>query len=97
MRVKHHHNCMLCNSLKTCFVFSDFAMLFSLCRPCFDELNTHYNQFQTQDDRCSFCDKYSTVHQFEDFPDNVFFSPVVMCRSCFERLVSSIEQNKDGQ
>ena len=94
MQVKHNHNCLLCNTQKTCFVFSDFAMLFSICRSCYDELVANMPLYEVQDARCSFCEKTLEVKQLDGFDNAFFFSDIFMCKNCFDRIESAVEHTE---
>ncbi|MFW5865908.1 MAG: hypothetical protein ACOCU6_02320 [Nanoarchaeota archaeon] len=90
MDVKHNHNCQLCNSQKTCFIFSDFTMLFSICRSCFDQLATEYPMFESGFDICSFCEKEKEIKTITGFDNAMFFTDLRMCKDCFEAIKTPI-------
>ncbi|MFP4119197.1 MAG: hypothetical protein ACLFTH_04035 [Candidatus Woesearchaeota archaeon] len=93
MQVKHNHNCQLCSNQKTCFVFKDYAMLFSLCRECFDQLVRDHPTYRQNQDFCSFCEKERNVSLIEGFPDSLFFTDVKICDECFTKMKATVSEN----
>jgi hypothetical protein len=91
MLVKHNHNCLLCNQSKTCFVFSEFSMLFSVCRDCYDELMAAIDHFEVQDDVCSFCDQGREVKKISGFDDALFFSDMFICSRCLDKMKQLVD------
>ena len=91
MQVKHNHNCLLCNKSKTCFVFSEYSMLFSICRDCYDELMQAIEHFEVQENTCSFCEQFTDVKKFSGFIDSMFFSDIFICNSCATKMKQLVD------
>ncbi|MGM5481797.1 MAG: hypothetical protein ACQESE_05310, partial [Nanobdellota archaeon] len=79
MQVKHNHNCQMCSEQKTCFIFSDYAMLFSICRTCYDQLLRDHPTYDRKQEFCSFCEKDREVSIVEGFPEAMFFTDIKLC------------------
>lgn len=94
MEVKHHHNCLLCNTQRTCFVFdNEFSLLFSICRDCYDQFVLSLPAFTVEQEICSFCEMPAMVKKVEGFDDAMFFSDLFICEDCSKKIISSIEQH----
>ena len=90
MEIKHNHNCQLCNNQRTCFVYKDFSMIFSLCRECYTQLVNRYDSMEDEQDICSFCEKERPCKIIEGFENSTFFIDVRMCRDCIDLITSSV-------
>jgi len=95
MYVKHQHLCKMCSKTTNCFVFPEFSMLFSLCRPCYDELTELILAYPQEIDICSFCEQEKQVKKLSGFPDSQFFGNIFICSSCFQRMQNLIHQEKE--
>jgi hypothetical protein len=70
-------------------------MLFSLCRPCYDELTELILAYPQEIDICSFCEQEKQVKKLSGFPDSQFFGNIFICSSCFQRMQNLIHQEKE--
>lgn len=90
MIVKHNYQCSFCSTQKTSFVFSDYSMIFAICRSCYDDLIKNASFFEVQDGACSFCGNVREVKIIEGFDDSMFFTDLLICNSCFTKINESI-------
>jgi len=95
MNVKHNHNCSLCSTQKTCFVFGEFSLLFAICRSCYDELISSIQSYDVVEDECSFCEHVRTCRVISGFDNSMFFADLNICGSCLKKLQISIEESSD--
>lgn len=95
MKVQHNHVCSLCNEEKTCFVFTDFDMLFSSCIDCFEELEQHTSFCDEYDGVCSLCGLNKKVKGCK-FENSLFFSEFNICNSCNLHLKTLIELSDEN-
>lgn len=93
MIVKHNHNCSLCNTLRTCFVFNEFSLLVSICRPCYDKMISAMHDYDIIEDECSFCEKHRTCRVISGFDDSMFFADLNICGACLNRLQSAVDES----
>ncbi|MDD3175252.1 MAG: hypothetical protein PHU51_02135 [Candidatus Nanoarchaeia archaeon] len=94
MKVLHNHLCSLCNTTKTCFVFTDFEALFSCCKECSEELEQNLSFAEECEDNCSLCGAYKKVKSVE-FEDSLFFSDFKICNRCNLHLKLLIESQEE--
>lgn len=90
MIVKHNHNCMLCSTQKTCFVFQEFSILFAVCRGCYDKVLANFSGYDVVTDFCSFCEQEVSCRVIDGFSDSMFFVPVKICDECYTELKNKI-------
>ncbi len=95
MQVKHNHNCSLCNTQKTCFVFDEFNILFSLCRSCYDKLLSDLHTYDVVETECSFCEKNRTCRAISGFPDSMFFVELNMCGECLNKIQDRVDKHPE--
>jgi len=95
MQVKHNHNCSLCDTQKTCFVFDEFSLLFSICRSCYDELIKNIPDFDVVETECSFCEKNRTCRSITGFPDSIFFTELNLCGECLKKMQLKIDEHPE--
>lgn len=95
MNVKHNHNCSLCSTQKTCFVFSEYSLLFAICRSCYDELIASIQDYDVVEDDCSFCEKVRTCRVISGFDNSMFFADLNICGACLNKLQISIDESSN--
>ena len=93
MQVKHNHQCMLSSTMTTCFVFSDFSLLFSLSREAYDKLVSDYPFYPQSQHFCSFCEQEGGVKQVTGFHDSTFFSDIFLCHKCFHKIKDKVDES----
>lgn len=91
MYVKHNHQCNLTSKMTTCFVFTEFPMVFALSRHAYDQLFDNYKFYPLSNHYCSFCESRDNVRQLTGFAHSTFFTSVYMCHKCFRRIVDVID------
>lgn len=77
--------------MTTCFVFSEFPLLFSISREAFDKLMKDYSLYPVSQHFCSFCELEGDVKQIIGFHDSTFFSDVFLCFKCFNKIKDLID------
>lgn len=95
MIVKHNHQCMLCTTSKTCFLFQSFSMLFAVCRSCYDQMLEDLDTYEVVDATCSFCERSVLSKKITGFDNSMFFTNIHICPDCFIKMQHIVESSQE--
>ncbi|MFH1174248.1 MAG: hypothetical protein V1725_03890 [archaeon] len=93
MQVKDDYRCQVCDTMKSCLIFTEFSLPFSICLECYVKMKAAVDADKDTrpDEICKLCDIRKDCFSFREKAILPFIAKFRICPDCFAKLEEFVE------